>query len=505
MRKIREILRFAANGLSARQIAASVGIARSTVAECLRRAEAAQIMWPLPNDVDDGALERRLYPPTVAASATTRQAIDFAALQRELRRRDMTLFLLWQEYKERHPDGYQYSRFCDLYRAWLGKVDVVMRQEHRAGEKLFVDYAGQTVPVIDRRTGEIRQAQIFVAVMGASNYCFAEATWTQTLPDWLGSHVRALEFIGGCPAIIVPDNLRSGVSRACRYEPDVNPSYQQWADHYGVAVIPARARKPRDKAKVENGVLLVERWVLARLRQQTFFSLDQLNHEMARLLVALNDRPFRKLPGCRASQFAQIDRPALRPLPAQRYQFAEWVKARVNIDYHVEFDQHYYSVPYALARQPLDLRVTATTVECLHRGQRVASHLRSAVTHGHTTVKEHMPSHHRHQAEWTPERLTGWANDIGASVAAVVSAILRSRRHPEQGFRAALGVLSLKNRYGVERLRAACDRAVRMNAMSYRSIAAILKNGLDRETAITQVELTLPAQHANLRGAGYFH
>jgi transposase len=504
MRKIREILRFAASGLSARQIAVSVGIARSTVAECLRRAEAAQIAWPLPDELDDSALERRLYPPS-APSPAVRPVIDFATVQRELRRRDMTLFLLWQEYKERHPEGYQYSRFCDLYRAWMGKVDVVMRQEHRAGEKLFVDYAGQTVPVVDRRTGELRQVQVFVAVMGASNYCFAEATWTQALPDWLGSHVRALAFLGGCPAIIVPDNLRSGVSRACRYEPDLNPSYQQWADHYGVAVIPARVRKPRDKGKVENGVLLVERWILARLRHQTFFSLEQVNHEIAHLLVALNDRPFRKLPGCRASQFADIDRPALRPLPAQRYEYAEWAKARVNVDYHVAFDEHYYSVPYALVGQQIELRVTAATVECLHRGQRVASHLRSSLRHRHTTVKEHMPSHHRHQAEWTPERLIHWAHGLGASIEAIVTAILHSRRHPEQGFRAALGVLALKNSYGVERLRAACDRAIRMNAVSYRSIATILKNGLDRQATHTQTELALPEQHDNLRGAGYFH
>lgn len=503
MRKIREILRLAATGLSSRQIAASVGIARSTVAECLRRAEAAQIAWPLPDEMDDGALERRLYPPPTASTAA-RPTIDFAAVQRELRRRDMTLFLLWQEYKERDPEGYQYSRFCDLYRAWLGRVDAVMRQTHRAGEKLFVDYAGQTVPIIDRATGEIRQAQIFVAVMGASNYCYAEATATQTLPDWLGSHVRALECLGGCPAIIVPDNLRSGVNRACRYEPDLNPSYQQWADHYGVAVIPARVRKPRDKGKVENGVLLIERWILARLRRQTFFSLAQLNREIARLLEAVNAQPFRKLPGCRASQFAEIDRPALRPLPAQRYEFAEWHKAWVGPDYHVALDEHYYSVPYALIGHEIELRVTASTVECLHRGQRVASHLRSSVKRHHTTVNEHMPSHHRHQAEWTPERLTRWASETGAPVAAAVTAILHSRRHPEQGFRAALGVLALKKTYGIERLRAACERAVRMNAASYRSIAAILKSGLDQQAPNTQIDLTLPERHDNLRGADYF-
>lgn len=504
MRKIREVLRFAHAGLSARQIAASVGIARSSVAECLRRAEAAGVTWPLPDDIDEGTLSRRLYPPA-KPSKFERPLIDFAMVQRELRRRDMTLYLLWQEYKERNPEGYQYSRYCDLYRAWLGKVDVVMRQEHRAGEKLFVDYAGQTAAIVDRRTGEVRQAQIFVAVLGASNYCFAEATWTQGLSDWIGSHVRALEFLGGSPSIIVPDNLRSGVSRACRYDPDVNPTYQQWSDHYGVAVIPARVRKPRDKSKVENGVQLVQRFILARLRHETFFSIEQLNREIARLLKALNDRPFRKLPGSRSSQFSDIDRPALRPLPAQRYEFAEWVKARVNIDYHVEFDDHYYSVPYALVRQEVELRVTASTVECLHRGQRVASHIRSAIKYRHTTVDEHMPSPHRHHAEWTPERLRQWANNLDQSVASVVTHILNSKRHPEQGFRAALGVLGLNKRYGIERLRAACDRAIRMNAVSYSSIDNILKKGLDRQAASTKTELALPAHHENLRGASYFH
>ncbi len=504
MRKIREILRFAALGLSARQIASSVGAARATVADCQRRARDAGLAWPLPDELDDGALERRLYPPSSSPGSVSRPPIDFVAVQREMRRRDMTLFLLWQEYKDRHPEGYQYSRYCDLYRAWLGKVDVVMRQEHRAGEKLFVDYAGQTVPIVDRLTGEIRQAQVFVAVMGASSYCYAEATWSQSLADWIGSHVRTLQFIGGCPAIVVPDNLRSGVSRACRYEPDLNPSYQQWADHYGVAVIPARVRKPRDKSKVENGVLVVERWILARLRHQTYFCLDQVNSDIARLLTALNARPFRKLPGSRASQFAEIDRPALRPLPGQPYEYAEWAKAKVGVDYHIAFGGHHYSVPYALAGQSIELRVTSTTVECLHRGQRVASHRRAAIAYGHTTVKEHMPSHHRHHAEWTPERLTRWASDIGPSVAAAIEAILRSRRHPEQGFRAALGILRLKDSYGIERLQAACERAVRMNATSYRSIAAILKSGLDRSAA-QQIELTLPGQHDNLRGAEYFN
>ena len=502
MRKIREILRLHAAGLSSRQIAASAAVARSTVAECLRRAMQAGVAWPLPADADEAALEQRLYP---AVATQCRPNEDWPRVQRELRRRGVTLALLWQEYQACHPDGYQYSRYCDLYRAWQGRVDVVMRQSHRAGERLFVDYAGQTVEVLDRRTGALRPAQIFVAVLGASNYTYAEATWSQALPDWLGAHSRALEFLGGAPQIVVPDNLKSAVTRAHRYEPEINPAYQQWADHYGIAVLPARARKPRDKAKAEAGVLLVERWILARLRNQTFVSLEQLNAEIRRLLQILNQRPFRKLPGCRASAFAELDRPALRPLPAQPYEHAEWRRVRVNIDYHVEFDQHYYSVPYTLARQPVDLRVTASTVEVLHRGQRIASHLRSPMPRGHTTTAAHMPSHHRHHAEWTPERLIRWAETIGPSSAAAVHQLIHRRRHPEQGFRAALGVLRLARDYGSDRLEAACARAVALDACRYRSIETMLKAGLDRQPLRPRETHPDLPEHDNLRGPQYYH
>jgi len=504
MRKIRDVLRLHAAGLTGRQIAHSVGTARSTVAECLRRAQAAGLAWPLPESLTETALDQRLYPAPMPSSEP-RPSADWAGIHHELRRKGVTLQLLWQEYREQHPEGYRYSRFCDLYRQWLRRVDVVMRQEHRAGEKLFVDYAGPTMPIIDRQTGEIRQAQIFVAVLGASSYCFVEATLTQTLPDWLGSHVRALEWLGGCPAILVPDNLRSGVSRANRYEPDINPAYQDLADHYGMAVIPARVRKPRDKAKVEAGVLLTERWILACLRHQIFFCLDQLNREIARLLVALNDRPFRKLPGSRRSQFEQLDQPALRPLPAQRYEFAEWKKVRVGIDYHIEFESHYYSVPYALARQALELRITASVIECLHRGQRVASHARSP-RRGHTTVVAHMPVTHQRHLEWTPERLLRWAEKSGVATAAAIGTILSSRPHPEQGFRAALGVLRLEKDYGTDRLEAACRRAVMLGACRYQSIASILKTGLDRAALPTALaDPTTPAVHDNVRGPDYYH
>jgi transposase len=503
MRKIREVFRLKAQGLSARQIAASVGTARSTVAECLRRAEAVGLSWPLPAELTDAALEERLYP-ALPRSRIQAPPPDWALVHTELRRPGVTLQLLWEEYQSVHPDGYRYSRFCDLYRTFAGRIDRVMRQEHRAGEKLFVDYAGHTVAVIDRRTGEIRQAQIFVAVLGASNYTYAEATWTQSLPDWLGAHVRALEALGGCPAVVVPDNLRSAVSKPHRYEPDLNPAYQALADHYRVAVIPARVRKPRDKAKAEAGVLLVERWILARLRNHTFFSLWQNNREIQRLLLRLNQRPFRKLPGSRQSTFEAIDQPALKPLAATPFEFAEFKRARVNIDYHIELEGHYYSVPHALVRREVELRYTATTVEVFHRGERVASHRRAAARGHHTTVAAHMPERHRHYAEWSPERLLRWAEKIGPETARCVEGIMARRRHPEQGMRACLGLLRLTDRVGPERLEAACARAVAACAYRLKSVEAILKAGLDRQPPAAPAQPDLPPDHDHIRGADYY-
>jgi transposase len=506
MRKIRDVLRLKFDGgQTNRQIARSCRISRPAVADYLLRFEKAGLVWPAAATLDDATLELKLFPPTPAVSSTERAVPDWSSIHRELRRKGVTLTLLWHEYKVAHPEGFQYSWFCDQYRAWAVKLDVVMRQEHRAGEKLFVDYAGQSAAVVDRRTGEIRQAQIFVAVLGASNYTYAEATWSQQLPDWIGSHVRAFEFLGGTSEILVPDNLRSGVAKAHRYEPDLNPTYADLARHYGVAVLPARARKPRDKAKAETGVLLVERWVLAVLRHRTFFSLEELNREIARLLERLNTRPFKKLPGSRRELFERLDRPALRPLPAQAYELAEWKKVRVNIDYHVEVDGHYYSVPYQLVKKSLEARYSERIVECFHKGQRVASHRRSHLKGHHTTVSEHMPTSHRHYAEWTPQRLIGWAAKTGPATAAVVQAILERRAHPQQGFRSVLGIMRLGKGFGEQRLEAACRRALKLGACSYKSIESILRQGLDRKALPEQQELELLIEHENLRGSDYYH
>ena len=506
MRKIREVLRLhLACGLSARRIAQSTAVGRTTVGEYLQRFKASGLSWPLPETLSDTELEHRLFPPPPTVPTEQRPVPDWHQVHAEMRRPGVTQFLLWQEYKQAHPEGFQYSWFCDQYRLWRGTIDRSMRQSHRAGEKLFVDYAGQTVEVVDPRTGEVRQAQIFVAVLGASNYTFAEATWSQQLSDWLGSHVRAFDFLGGVPAVIVPDNLKSGVHKAHRYEPDLNPSYAEMARHYGTSVLPARVRKPKDKAKAEAGVLLVERWILAALRNRTFFSLRELNHAIGQLLERLNQRPFKKLPGSRREHFETIDKPALQPLPASRYTFAEWKKVRVHIDYHVEVDGHYYSVPHTLVKRQLDVRYTATTVECFHQGQRVTSHVRSALKGRHTTLAEHMPKSHREYAQWTPQRLIDWAQKTGPATASLIEIVLRRRKYPQQAFRTCLGILRLSQSYGEDRLEAACRRALLIGAYSYKSLDSILRNGLDRQTAEPQQELALDVEHDDIRGAHYYH
>jgi transposase len=507
MRKIREVLRLKYElELPEREIARSCHLARSTVADYLRRFQRAKLRWPLPTELDNAQLESQLFPPPPAVPRAFRPAPVWAVLHQELRRPGVTLFLLWQEYKATCPTGYQYSQFCNRYRQWLGQLDVVMRQVHPPGEKLFVDYAGQTVPIVDRQTGEVRPAQIFVAVLGASNYTYVEASWSQGLAEWVMAHVHALQFFGGCPAIVVPDNLKSGVRSPCRYEPTLNPTYAEMAAYYGMAVIPARVRRPRDKAKVEVGVQIVERWLLARCRHWTFFSLAELNQTLRQWLLELNQRPFKKLPGCRQSLFESLERPALKPLPAEPYQFAEWRKARVNIDCHIAVEGCYYSVPYTLVRQPVEVRLSATTVEVYYQHQRVASHPR-AHRQGHfSTVKDHLPAAHQAYLEWTPERLIRWAAQTGPATARLVETILAAHVHVQQGFRSCLGILRLSNSYGVTRLEAAAQRALALGATTYQRVESILKQGLEQPPLPTDEAATAetPA-HANIRGADYYH
>ncbi|HEX7324717.1 MAG TPA: IS21 family transposase, partial [Rhodanobacteraceae bacterium] len=435
MRKIREVLRLQAEGFSKHQIAGATGSARSTVQECLRRCAAAGLAWPLPPELGEEALYSRLYRREVPLSRTP--APDFAKLQAELKRPGVTRMLLWQEYRAAQPDGWQYSAFCEQYRRWLGTQDAVLRQVHRPGEKLFVDYAGPTVPVTDRLTGLVRSAQIFVAVLGASNYTYVEATWTQGLEDWLGSHVRALAFFDGVPAAIVPDNLKSGVTKPSRYEPDLNPSYQDFAEHYRVAVLPARVRKPRDKAKVEGGVLIVERALLARLRDLTFFSLAELNQALRALLAELNAKPFQQRDGSRLSVFEAEERPALRPLPERPYEFAFWKKAKVHLDYHVQVEGAFYSVPYALIGKTVEVRVTAHGIEVFHQQRLVARHARIDQRGHFTTDAGHRPERHSAVIELTHEKLMQRAQAIGPATAEVLSQQAQRRLHPEEALRSS--------------------------------------------------------------------
>lgn len=505
MRKIKEVLRLRwGSGLSERTVAASCSLARSTVGKYTQRAKAAGLSWPLPEGMTEEELEQRLFSAGPAQDTGPRFVPDWTEIHQQLRRKSVTLQLVWEEYKQAHPDGFRYTQFCVRYREWRSTLELPMRQEHKAGEKMFVDYCGQTMPVTDHETGEVRETQVFVAVLGASNYTYAEAFWSQSLPEWCAAHVHALQYFGGVPALVIPDNLKAGVSLANRYEPEANRTFEDLAEHYGFAILPTRVRKPKDKAKVEKGVQDVERRVLAPLRNRTFFSLPELNEAISWLLLQYNTRPFQKLQGTRRSLFEQLDKPALSPLPSRPYEYAEWRKARVNIDYHVAVDGHYYSVPYQLVNQPLDVRVTTTAVECFHKNKRVASHMRSPRQGQYTTVTAHMPKSHQDYAQWTPERLVRWAEKTGPETVSAVEKILTSRPHPQQGFRACLGLMRLGKEYGSERLEAACTRALASEAVGFKSIESILKRGLDKLPLPQKTPEKPPLDHDNIRGPEYY-
>lgn len=507
MRRIREILRLKwESGLSHRDVAAGVGVSPATVGDLLGRAQVAGLSWPLDPGLDDAMLEARLYPPP-APSQDGRCVPDWSYVHRELRRKGVTLMLLWQEYKEAHPDdGYQYSQFCELYQRFEKKVDVVMRQVHRAGEKAFVDWSGDGIPITDPATGEPWMAQLFVGVLGASNYTYAEAAPSQELPWWILAHVRMYEYFQGVPGGTVPDNTPTAVKEPCRYDPVIQSTYRDMAEHYGTAILPARVRKPRDKAMVENGVLIAQRWILARLRNHRFFSVAGANEAIWEKVAELNDKPFEKMEGTRRLLFETLDRPALKALPAARYEIAEWSRPKVNIDYHVEVDHHCYSVPYQLIHEHVDVRTTSATVEVLYKGNRVYTHQRSFGP-GFTTVREHMPKAHQQYLEWTPSRILRWATEVGPSTAKVCDRIMASRPHPEHGYRACLGILRLGNEYGRDRLEAACARAAALGAYGYRNVKSILKTGLDRQqlpSPAGEPEAPAPIRHDNIRGPDYY-
>jgi transposase len=506
MRKIRDILRLRlAAGLSIRQIKDSTKASVGAIQKLLVRADELGLSWPLPDDLDDNRLAQLFYPGADTVASTRYQVPGWPEIHQALKRKGMTKQLLWEEYTQHYPNRcYSYSQFCERYRHWCGQQKRSMRQTHKAGEKCFVDYCGQTVPIINAATGEIREAQVFVGVLGASNYTYAEATLSQSLPDWLGSHVRMFAFFDGCPELVIPDNLKSGVHQACRYDPQLNPSYQQLAEHYQLAVVPARPYKPKDKAKAEVGVQIVERWILARLRHHSFFSLFELNQCIRALLEALNQKPFKQLPGNRLQAFDQLDKPALRALPVQPYRYVEIKPVKVNIDYHVQYQRHHYSVPHQYVGETLELHAGDTLVSLYFRRRQVASHPRKHRP-GMTTEAAHMPERHRKQQQWTPGRLKNWAKDIGPEVLRWVDTQLTSKAHPEQAYRVCLGLLALSREYPPQRLNAACKLANREGLLRLKQVTSVLKSNRDQLPEQLELQVELPQDHENIRGPKNFH
>jgi transposase len=508
MRKIKEIVRLKLDcQLSVRQIARSCDVARSTVDDYLQRVEAARLDWPTVAGLTETELETRLFPPGSDKPPPTRPLPDFSWIQQELRHHknvNLTLAQLWQEYMEQHPNGYLYSRFCELYREWQNKQDVCFRHDHRGGEKVFVDYCSGLF-LTDLQTGEKIPTQLFVMVWGASNYTFAEASLSQDLSSWIGSHVRAFDYFGCVPRIVTGDNLKSGVTKACRYEPEINLTYAEMAEHYGVALIPTRPLKPRDKAKVEAGCLIAQRWILAVLRHRTFHSLAELNAAISELVEKLNDRLMRKLKKSRRAVFEEIDKPHVKLLPSKPYEFAEWRKATVNIDYHIAVDQHYYSVPFRYLHDSVDVRLSAQVVEIFRRGERITAHPRSFQNHRYSTLTEHMPPDHQKYVEWNPARITAWAAKTGPSTVRFVEALIKSKAVPEQAYRACLGIFRLAKSYPVSRVESACERALRYNATSFKSLRLILEKSLDQHKEDNATVSSALPVHENIRGEAYYN
>jgi transposase len=504
MQKLREILRQKLElKRSHRDVARALMISAGAVGTAMTRANALGLDWPTVCELSDEALETRVYGPR--GGKRGRPLPDLLRVHLELRRPGVTLSLLHLEYLEQHPDGYRYTVFCELYRDWLKCRSVTMRQVHIAGDKMFVDYSGKNPRIVDPETGEVTEVELYVAVLGASSYTYAEASFSQTVPDFVASTGRALEFFGGAPAAIVPDQLKSAVTGACGYEPEIQRTFDEMAGHFGTTILPARPRKPRDKAKVEVAVQVAQRWILARMRNQTFFSLGELNERIRELLVDLNNRTMRAYKKSRRELFEEFEKAALRPLPEQRFEYADWKHVRLNVDYHVEFDGHYYSAPFTLHGQKLWLRATASTIELFSPAERVASHARSHARGKHTTVKDHMPIAHQKHAEWTPSRILDWAATVGPNTKLLAEAILRDRSHPEQGYRSCLGIYRLAKRYGHERVDAACSRVLLAGGRSYRHVSSVLKHGLDRAPALDIGQRGPSITHGNVRGSDYYH
>lgn len=502
MRRIKECLRLHfESGLSQNAISRTLQVSRSTVQDYLRRINCQDKRWPELKDLTDEQLEALLFSSKPAG--TVRPHPDWELVHKELHSKSyVTLQVLWQEYKAVHPDGYSYPRFVVYYREWAQRFNVYLRQRHIGGEKLFVDYSGKKPRVRDMRTGQDREVELLVMAWGASQYIYAEAQESQRLPDWIMGHRRGYEYFGCVPHIEIDDNLKSAVTKACRYDPDVNVTFTEFAAHYGVAIVPTRPGKPKDKPKVENAVLIAQRWILACLRNRVFYSLAELNMAIRELLEKINAKLMQRLPKSRWQLFLELDKPNALPLPAEPFEYREWLSPTLAFDYHVEVDGNYYSAPWTLAGRKLSVRVMENTVEIFDKRDRVAIHERSRGTHQYTTVTEHMPPAHQKYVEWTPARMYRWAQEIGPSTHQLIEKVIKTKFHPQQGFRPAMGILRLSKTYGNDRLEAAARIALDFGFNRVRQISDLLKNGRDRQGQQTPV-VTI-ANTDNVRGRDYY-
>lgn len=515
MKDIKELLRLRFGlGLSQRQTAKASGFGRTTVQEYEERARLGNLtsVEEFEKLSSDEIYKRLGFKggPGLAASppSSTKALPDWQKVREELcRHKHVTMLLLWTEYKEQHPEGYKYSQFCDLYKQWSKKLSLTMRQEHKAGEKTFIDYAGSTIDIVDSETGEVNPAQVFVSCLGGSSYVYAEATMSQAMCDWLMSHRRMVEFYGGVSEILVPDNLKSGVTKPDRYEAGVNKAYVEFCEHYGTCVIPARSGKPKDKAKAEVSVQVVSRWIIAALRNRTFYSFAELNEAIRELLTRINDRKMRHIGKSRFEMFESMEKPVLKPLPEKAYEFGEWKKATANIDYHIEFSDVFYSVPHQMTGQTLWVRGTNSVIEIYKNLERIASHRRSFRRGKYVTEPSHRPVAHQEHAKWTPERITNWANSKGDSVGEFVKRLIARKAHPEQGFRASLGIIRLADKYGETRLQSACAKAIRIESISYQTVKNMLANNVESlNPTDEELQRTLfDINHENVRGGSYYH
>lgn len=506
MKKIKDILKLRyITDISYRQISRAVGVPSSTVSDYCKRFEITTYSIDAFLQMDEDRMYEILFPEKkLSYQRKDRPLPDVAYIHQEIAKKGVTFELLWQEYKEQHPDGYGCSQFKEHYYKYKKKLNPSMRQTYIPGDKMFVDYSGLTLPVVDAESGSVSKAQIFVAVLGASGYTFVHATASQKQEDFILSHVLAYEFFGGVPKINVPDNLKSAVISHSKKGVVINESYAEMARHYQCAIEPARPKKPQDKGMVEQGVQAIQRWILAKLRNRTFFSVDEINQAIAPLLDQYNNKTIKRLEQSRSERFEKNDKPYLQPLPANRFVYRRFKVATVHMDYHIELDRCFYSVPFKYLKEKVELKYTNTVVEIYHKGALIATHPKLHKANERSTHKEHMPLNHQYQHEkMNPERLKKWASSIGKDAKAFVVHRLQASEYPANAYRGVIAILSLEKIYGKMTLNQALGYAHSINSTSTRSIRSILEKKLYLQAA-NNTTVVKPSKHKNLRGSNYY-